>query len=120
MFATNAYAQTAAAAGAPDPTTAMIVNLAPFLLIFVIMYFLVIRPQQRRLKEHRNLITAIKRGDTVETAGGIIGKVDRVADDELRIEVAPGVSVRVVRSTITNVRVKGEPAPANDSQAEKS
>ncbi|MET0545987.1 MAG: preprotein translocase subunit YajC [Caulobacterales bacterium] len=116
MFVSNAYAQAAGAAPAADPTTAMILNLAPFILIFVIMWFLVIRPQQRRVKEHQALIAAIKRGDTVETAGGIIGKVDRVADDELRVEIAPGVLVRVVRGTVTGVRVKGEPAPANDSQ----
>lgn len=117
MFVSNAYAQAAGGAAPADPTMALIFNLAPFILIFVIMWFLVIRPQQRRLKAHQAMIAAVKRGDTVETSGGIIGKVDRVADDELRVEIAPGVLVRVVRGTITGVRVKGEPAPANDSQS---
>ena len=118
MFVTNAYAQAAAGAPAgPDPTTALILNLAPFLLIFLIMWFLVIRPQQKRLKDHQAMIAAIKRGDTIELSGGMIGKVDRVADDELRVEIAPGVLVRVIRGAVSGVRVKGEPAPANDSKA---
>jgi preprotein translocase subunit YajC len=117
MFASPAFAQAAGASGQPDGAASLIMNIVPFLLIFVIMYFLVIRPQQRRLSEHRKLVASIKRGDTVVTSGGLIGKVDRVEEDELRVELAPSVIVRVVRSTVTDVRVKGEPAPANDSKA---
>jgi len=107
MFITPAYAQSAAAG--PSAIT----SLLPFILIFVIMYFLLIRPQQKRLKEHRAMIDALKRGDKVVTAGGLIGKVTAVgADDadELTIEIASGVKVTVIKSMITNILSKPEPA----------
>ena len=81
----------------------------PFLLIFVIMYFLIIRPQQRRLKDHKEMVAAVRRGDTVVTGGGLIGKVTKADDDELQVELAPGMKVKVVRSTITEVRSKNQP-----------
>ena len=89
----------------------MILQLVPFVLIFVIMWFLIIRPQQRRAKEHQELIRNVRRGDTVVTSGGIIGKVAKVADEaaEIEVEIADGVRVRVVRSMISEVRAKGEP-----------
>jgi preprotein translocase subunit YajC len=120
MLITPALAQTAAPApGGGD----FFIQLVPFILIFVIMYFLIIRPQQKRLKEHREMIAAIRRGDVVVTAGGIIGKVVRVTgDSELKIEIADGIQVRVVRSTITEVRTKTEPvrerARADDDEDE--
>lgn len=84
--------------------------LVPMLLVFVIFYFFMIRPQQQRMKQHRATIDAIRRGDTVVTQGGIIGKVTRVKDDgELEVEIADNTRVRVIKGTIAEVRVKGEP-----------
>jgi len=81
----------------------------PFILIFAIMYFLIIRPQQKRLKAHREMVTNVKRGDTVVTAGGLVGKVYRVVDDdEIQVDIADGVRVNVVRNTLSEVRPKGE------------
>ncbi|QYX57898.1 preprotein translocase subunit YajC [Roseovarius sp. SCSIO 43702] len=82
----------------------------PLILIFAIMYFLLIRPQQKKLKEHRAMVEALRKGDRVVTQGGLIGKVTRVQDNELEIEIATGVKVRVVRHTIAEVRSKTEPA----------
>ena len=89
----------------------MILQFVPFVLIFVIMWFLIIRPQQRRVKEHREMINNVRRGDTVVTSGGIIGKVTRVLEDsaELEVEIADGVKVKLVRGMISEVRTKGEP-----------
>ncbi|MGE0045088.1 MAG: preprotein translocase subunit YajC [Hyphomonadaceae bacterium] len=115
MLITDAFAQTAGA-GSGDPTTAMIMQLAPLLLILVIFYFLLIRPQQRRMKAHQEMIGNLKKNDVVVTSGGLIGKVRSVADDEVRLELAPNVEVRVVRGTIAEVRAKTDPAPANDSK----
>ncbi len=81
----------------------------PLILVFGIFYLLVFRPQQKRMKEHQAMIDAVKRGDTVVTSGGIIGKVIRVAEGELRVEVADGVQIRLVKGSITEVRGKGEP-----------
>ncbi len=110
MFITPAYAQAAAPAG-PSPLT----SLLPFILIFIIMYFLLIRPQQKRLKEHRAMIDALKRGDRVITAGGLMGKVTAVGGegaDEVTLEIAQGVKVTAVKSTITGVVSKTEPSLA--------
>ena len=88
----------------------MLVQLLPFALIFVIMYFLILRPQQKRVKSHQELVKAVRRGDTVITNGGLIGKVTKVVDDEqIEIEIADGVRIRQVRSMVTDVRAKGEP-----------
>ena len=107
-----AYAQ--AAPGAFDMLNSLIV---PTMLIIGIMYFLMIRPQQKRLKEHRDMVAAIRRGDTIVTSGGIIGKVTKVDDQELQVEIADGVKIKVVRSTVSEVRGKGEPAPAGKAKA---
>ncbi|MDZ4776306.1 MAG: preprotein translocase subunit YajC [Alphaproteobacteria bacterium] len=120
MLISDAFAQTGAPAGAPDATTALLMQLFPFAIIFVVFYFLMIRPQQRRLSAHRDMIANLKRGDVVVTSGGLIGKIKSVADDEVRVELATNVEVRVIRSTITDVRTKGEPAPANDSKPAKA
>ena len=85
----------------------------PLVLIFIIFYFLMIRPQQKKMKEHQATIAAVKRGDEVITAGGIRGKVTKVADDEAEVEIAPNVRVRVVKSTLSNVLTKSA-KPAND------
>ncbi len=105
MFITPAYAQ-AAPAGGSD----MLVSLLPFIAIFVIMYFLILRPQQKRVKSHTEMVKNLRRGDTVITNGGVIGKISKVIDDhEVEVEIADGVKVRQVRQMVTEVRAKGEP-----------
>lgn len=107
MFITPAYAQ---AAGAPGGTD-MLMSLLPFVLIFVIMYFLILRPQQKKVKAHQELVKSIRRGDTVVTSGGLIGKVARVVDDsEIELQIGEGVKIRQLRGMISDVRAKGEPA----------
>ncbi|WP_085034053.1 preprotein translocase subunit YajC [Ensifer aridi] len=107
MFVTEAFAQTATpAAGGAD----ILMSILPFLLIFGVMYFLIIRPQRAQMKRREELLKNIRRGDQVVTGGGIVGKVTKVVDDaELEVEIADGIKVRVVRSGISEVRVKGEP-----------
>jgi preprotein translocase subunit YajC len=94
-------------------TAGLLMGLAPWLLIFVIFYLLMIRPQQRRVKEHQAAIAAVKKGDDVITGGGIRGRVTKVGDEEVEVEVAQGVKVRVVKSTISAV-VNPNAKPAND------
>ncbi|TCP90975.1 protein translocase subunit yajC [Rhizobium sp. PP-F2F-G36] len=108
MFITEAFAQTPSATGAGSADILM--SILPFLLIFVVMYFLIIRPQRTALKRREELLKNIRRGDQVVTGGGIVGKVTKVIDDgELEVEIADGIKIRVVRSGVTEVRVKGEP-----------
>lgn len=107
MLITPAYAQ--GAGGGGD----FFIQILPFLLIFVIMYFLIIRPQQRRVKEHREMVSSVRRGDTVVTAGGVVGKVTKVDEDEIQVEIAQNVRVKVVRSTVTDVRSKNEPVKSD-------
>jgi len=86
-------------------------QFVPLILIFAIMYFLLIRPQQKKMKEHQAMVAALRRGDTVITQGGVIGKVSKVKDDnELELEIADGVRIRVVQNTIASVVSKTEPA----------
>jgi len=86
------------------------VSLLPFALIFVIMYFLILRPQQKRVKQHQEMVKNVRRGDTVVTNGGLIGKVTKVIDDDqLEIEIADDVRIRQMRQMVTDVRAKGEP-----------
>lgn len=88
----------------------MIMSLLPFILIFVIMYFLILRPQQRRVKQHAEMVNALRRGDTIVTSGGVIGKVTKVIDaNEVELQIADGIKVRQMRSMISEVRAKGEP-----------
>jgi len=88
----------------------MLVSLLPFALIFVIMYFLILRPQQKRVKQHQEMVKNVRRGDTVVTNGGLIGKVTKVIDDDqLEIEIADDVRIRQMRQMVTDVRAKGEP-----------
>jgi preprotein translocase subunit YajC len=105
-FITPAFAQ-APGAGQTD----MLLQLAPFGIILVIMYFLILRPQQKRAKAHADMIKAVRRGDTVVTSGGFIGRVTKVIDDhEIEMELAPDTRVRLLRAMIAEVRTKGEPA----------
>jgi len=109
MFVTPAFAQTAGAAGAGSAFASFL----PLVLIFAIMYFLLIRPQQKKVKEMRAMVDALRRGDQVLTQGGIIGKVTKVGDDGvLEVEIADGVKVKVLKHTITQVMNKTEPATA--------
>mgnify|MGYP001029149819 CR=1 FL=1 len=103
---TPAFAQSLGAGGGAD----MLIQLVPFLLIFVIMWFLIIRPQQRRAKTHQEMIKNVRRGDTIVTSGGLVAKVSKVVDDgEVEAEIAEGVRVRIVRGMIQDVRSKTEP-----------
>jgi preprotein translocase subunit YajC len=89
----------------------MLMSLLPFALIFVIMYFLILRPQQKKVKDHAELVKNIRRGDTVVTSGGLVGKVTKVVDDDqIEFEISDGVRVRQMRQMISGVRAKGEPA----------
>ena len=107
MLITPAFAQ--AAAG--GDTNSMLMSLLPFALIFVIMYFLILRPQQKKVKDHTELVKNIRRGDTVVTSGGLVGKVTKVVDDDqIEFEISDGVRVRQMRQMISGVRAKGEPA----------
>lgn len=108
MFVTPAFAQ---AAGAAPGGAAAFAQFLPIVLIFVIFYFLLIRPQQKKMKDHRAMVEALRRGDQVVTSGGIVAKVSKVQDDGMvEVEIADGVKVKVVRHTITQVLNKTEPA----------
>jgi len=111
---TPAYAQGLGAGGGQD----LIFQLLPFILIFVIIYFLMLRPQQQRAKQHQEMVKNLRRGDTVITSGGMVGKVTKVVDDDqVEIEIAEGVRVRQVRSMVAEVRAKGEPVKDEKSAA---
>ena len=114
MIVTPAFAQGAGAGGSD-----MLVSLLPFVLILVIMYFLILRPQQKRAKQHQEMVKNMRRGDSVVTSGGLIGKITKVVDDnEIEVEVTDGVRVRQLRSMVAEVRAKGE--PVKDDAAAKS
>ncbi|HEU4986013.1 MAG TPA: preprotein translocase subunit YajC [Rhizobiaceae bacterium] len=112
MFVTPAYAQ-AATGSAPD----MLISILPFVLIFVIMYFLIIRPQRLQAKKRGEMLAAIRRGDTVVTGGGLVGKVTKVINDnEIEVDLGGGTKVTAIRSMIADVRVKGEPVANQNAQ----
>jgi len=116
MFITNAYAQ---AAGGSTGEVSTLMTFAPFILIFVIMYFLIIRPQRNQMKKRQEMLNAIRRGDTVITEGGLIGRVTKVVGDangEVEIEIAENTRVRVMRAKILTVEVKGEPVKEQKSK----
>jgi preprotein translocase subunit YajC len=92
----------------------ILIQLAPLVLLFVLFYFMLIRPQQRRAKEHQSMVAGMKRGDTVVLSNGVIGKVVRVEETEVGVEIAQGVTVKVVKAMVSEVRAKGQPATAND------
>ena len=105
MFVTPAYAQ-----ASPIGDSLLSSPLVVMIPIIALMYFLILRPQQKKMKEHQDLVKNLRRGDTVVTSGGLVGKVTKVVDEEqIEVEIADGVRVRQVRSMITGVRAKGEP-----------
>ena len=106
MLISPAFAQTSSPFGSTD----MLTSLLPFALIFVIMYFLILRPQQKRVKTHQEMVKNVRKGDTVVTSGGLVGRVTKVVDDDqIEVEIADGVRVRQMRSMVSDVRAKGEP-----------
>ena len=113
MFATPAYAQAAGAAG--GGLNGQLIGILPLVGMVVLFYFLLIRPQQQAAKKHKAMVMAVKRGDTVVMSNGMIGKVLRVEEAEVGVEIATGVTVKVVKSMIADIRTKGSPAPANDA-----
>lgn len=115
MFATPAYAH-AATGAAGGGAAGLLMQFLPLIALFVLFYFLMIRPQQKRMKAHQQMIANVKRGDQVVLSSGMIGKVVRVEDKEVGVEVAQGVTVKVVKSMISEVRLRGEPAAANDAK----
>jgi preprotein translocase subunit YajC len=113
MFISPAHAQGSLGSlfgGGAGGDGGMLMSLLPFILIFVIMYFLILRPQQKRVKTHQEMVKNVRRGDTVVTNGGLIGKVTKVVDDDqIEVEVAEGVRIRQMRQMVSDVRAKGEP-----------
>ena len=117
MFITSAYAQAASGAAAGP---GLMSSLLPMLLIIPVFYFLLIRPQQKKAKEHKALVSAIKRGDKVVTTGGILGTVTKVIDNgEVQLEIAGGVRIRILRAAISDVVNRAEPARVQDNSADK-
>lgn len=123
MLISPAYAQ-----GAAAPEGGMLVTLLPLVLIFVVFYFLLIRPQQKKMKEHKELVANLKRGDRIVTSGGLIGTVARVLDDELEVEIAQGVKAKVARQMVSTVMAKSDvaarkkaekPAPEAEEEADE-
>lgn len=116
MFSTPIIAQAAsAAAAAPSGPVGIIMNLLPMVAILVVFYFLLIRPQQQRMKAHQEMVSALKKGDTVVAAGGLIGKVKSLSDTEVTVEIAPNVAIKVVRGAISEVRGPTIIPPANNA-----
>src|SRR5215471_2953637 len=110
MFITPAFAQGSLFGGGAGGSSEMLMSLLPFVLIFVIMYFLILRPQQRRVKQHQEMVKNVRRGDTVITSGGLIAKVVKVVDDDkIEIELGDGVRAMQMRQMVSEVRAKGEP-----------
>ena len=119
MLISAAYAQGTGITGIFDNQGALI-QFLPLVLIFVVFYFLLIRPQQRKAKDHKTMLDALRRGDRIVTGGGIIGTVARVENaDEVTVDIADGVRVRVLRSTISNVLAKPDPAAAREAAKER-
>ncbi|MDR3506288.1 MAG: preprotein translocase subunit YajC [Caulobacteraceae bacterium] len=108
------FANAAGGAGGPQD---LVMQFLPIVALLVLFYFLLIRPQQKRAKEHRESIAAIKRGDTVVLSSGMIGKVVRVEETEVGLEIAQGVTVKVVKTMISEIRTRGAPAAANDAKS---
>jgi len=104
-------------AAAPGGASAFLIQIAPFVLILIVFYFLLIRPQQQRMKKHREMVENLRRGDEVVTAGGVIGKVTRIGDNEVTVELAENVRVKVIKHTISEVRARTEPSKAGKAQA---
>ena len=116
MLISPAFAQGAGGAGGAD----MLTSFLPLILIFVVFYFLLTRPQQKKQKEHKAMLAAVRRGDKIVTAGGLIGTVAKViGDDELSVEIAEGVKVKVARGMVSTVLSKTEPAKGDDKDEDE-
>jgi preprotein translocase subunit YajC len=114
MLISPAYAQSPFGGGGTD----LVTSLLPFILIFVIMYFLILRPQQKRVKQHAEMVKNVRKGDTVITSGGLVGRVIKVIDDDqIEVELSEGVRVRQMRQMVTDVRAKGEPVKDDESKS---
>jgi preprotein translocase subunit YajC len=107
VFISSAFAQTAPAAAAGGDMQSSLMSMLPLVLMFVVLYFVMIRPQMKRQKEHRAMIDALAKGDEVATAGGVIGKVSRLGDTYVGLEIANGVEIQVQRSAVVQVLPKG-------------
>ena len=107
MFISSAIAQTAPAATAGGDVGSSLMSMLPLVLMFVVLYFVMIRPQMKRQKEHRSMIEALAKGDEVATAGGLLGKVAKLGDTHLSVEIAPGVEVQMQRQAVVQVLPKG-------------
>jgi preprotein translocase subunit YajC len=117
MLISTAYAQVP---GASLLDQSALIQFLPLVLIFVVFYFLLIRPQQKKQKDHRTMLDALRRGDRIVTGGGILGSVSKVVGpEEVEVDIASGVRVRVLRSTITSVLAKPDPAAAREAAREK-
>ncbi|WP_332777174.1 preprotein translocase subunit YajC [Polaromonas sp.] len=107
MFISSAFAQTAPAAAPGGDMLSSLTGMLPLVLMFVVLYFVMIRPQMKKQKEHRTMVDALAKGDEVATAGGLLGKVTKLGDVYLTLELAPGVEVQLQRSAIIQVLPKG-------------
>jgi len=107
MFISSAFAQTAPAAAAGGDMQSTLMSMLPLLLMFAVLYFVMIRPQMKKQKEHRAMIDALAKGDEVVTAGGLLGKVSKIGDSNLSVEIASGVEVQMQRSAVVQVLPKG-------------
>ena len=107
MFISSAFAQTAPAAAAGGDIMSSLTGMLPLVLMFVVLYFVMIRPQMKRQKEHKAMIDALAKGDEVATAGGLLGKVSKLGDATLSVEIATGVEVQLQRSAVVQVLPKG-------------
>lgn len=116
MFATPAYAQALGGAVGGGGPMDMLIQFLPLVGLVILFYFLMIRPQQRRMKAHQAMLAALKRGDTVILSSGVYGKIVRVEDTTVGVEIATGITVKVRKAMISEVEARGAPAPANDSK----
>ena len=107
MFISSAFAQTAPAAAAGGDMQSTLMSMLPLLLMFAVLYFVMIRPQMKKQKEHRSMIDALAKGDEVVTAGGLLGKVSKIGDSNISVEIAAGVEVQMQRSAVVQVLPKG-------------
>ena len=107
VFISSAFAQTAPAAAAGGDMQSTLMNMLPLVLMFVVLYFVMIRPQMKKQKEHKSMIDALAKGDEVVTAGGLLGKVAKLADNAVTLEIATGVEVQLQRSAVVQVLPKG-------------
>jgi preprotein translocase subunit YajC len=107
MFISSAFAQTAPAAAAGGDMQSTLMSMLPLLLMFAVLYFVMIRPQMKKQKEHRAMIDALAKGDEVVTAGGLLGKVSKIGDSNIGVEIAAGVEVQMQRSAVVQVLPKG-------------